>query len=284
MQTKDLRYTPAKYTREHQRTYTLLDIAEGDSNTVLLSQAMQYADTVHAYDVTALKPTAITDIVSEWLLTGKSVWSILEHQRLQIRVVDSRRIALPSGFVGRVLIARATPDADTEAPELIRLGALLHRIQQEPTALRVWKGAPKPLVQHILDTPSNDTPHEDVPRTDTPRMDTPANGTSAGVPDIGTVHEDTTHKVVTRTVQNLFDIYAHQYTTKDMQSLGYKKDEFGNYPAAYPITKWVAAEDTHEQIKAMLPVYVDSRAAIVHSVQKPNAQESYWVVKLSDDY
>jgi len=147
MQTKDLRYTPAEYTREHQRTYTVLDIAEGDSTTVVVSPAMQYSDALRAYDITTVESTLVTDTVSKWLLTGEAIWDTLEHLRLQIRTVDSQRIALPDGFVGRVLIARVTPDANAEAPELIRLGALLHRIQQEPTALRVWKDKVYPVRQ-----------------------------------------------------------------------------------------------------------------------------------------
>lgn len=145
METKDLRYAPAEYTREHQRAYTVLDIAEGDSNLVVLNQAMQHSDAVRAYDITTVESTVVTDAVSKWILTGESIWQVLEHLRLDIHTVDSQRIALPDGFVGRVLIARVTPDANAEAPELIRLGALLHRIQQEPTALRVWKDKVKPI-------------------------------------------------------------------------------------------------------------------------------------------
>lgn len=145
METKDLRYAPAEYTREHQRTYTVLDIAEGDSNLVVLSQAMQHSDAVRAYDITTVESTVVTDAVSKWILTGESIWQVLEHLRLDIRTVDSQRIALPDGFVGRVLIARVTPDANAEAPELIRLGALLHRIQQEPTAAVVYQHKVKPV-------------------------------------------------------------------------------------------------------------------------------------------
>lgn len=146
METKDLRYTPAEYTREHQRTYTVLDIAEGDSAVVVVSPAMQYSDALRAYDITTMDSTLVTDTVSKWLLTGEAIWDTLEHLRLQIRTVDSQRIALPDGFVGRVLIARVTPDANAEAPELIRLGALLHRIQQEPTAAVVYQHKVKPFM------------------------------------------------------------------------------------------------------------------------------------------
>lgn len=146
METKDLRYAPAEYTREHQRTYTVLDIAEGDSNLIVLSQAMQRSDAVRAYDITTVESTVVTDAVSKWILTGESIWQVLEHLRLPVHTVDSQRIALPDGFVGRVLIARVTPDADAEAPELIRLGALLHRIQQEPTAAVVYQHKVKPFV------------------------------------------------------------------------------------------------------------------------------------------
>nr|DAP28359.1 MAG TPA: hypothetical protein [Caudoviricetes sp.] len=146
METKDLRYTPAEYTREHQRTYTVLDIREGDSSIVVVSPAMQYSDALRAYDITTADSTLITDAVSKWILTGEAIWDTLEHLRLQIRTVDSQRIALPDGFVGRVLIARVTPDANAEAPELIRLGALLHRIQQEPTAAVVYQHKVKPFM------------------------------------------------------------------------------------------------------------------------------------------
>lgn len=145
METKDLHYASAEYTREHQRTYTVLDIAEGDSNLVVLSPAMQYSDAVRAYDITTVESTVVTDAVSKWILTGESIWQVLEHLRLDIHTVDNQRIALPEGFIGRVLIARVTPDANVEASELIRLGALLHRIQQEPTAAVVYKHKVKPV-------------------------------------------------------------------------------------------------------------------------------------------
>lgn len=158
METKDLRYAPAQYTREHQRTFTVLDIAEGDSNVIVLSQALQYSDAVRAYNISTVEDTTVTDAVSKWILTGDSIWDTFEHLRLPIRVVDGQRIALPDGFVGRALIARVTPDADVEAPELIRLGALLHRIQQEPTAAVVYKDKVKP-VEPELD-PSGGYPYD----------------------------------------------------------------------------------------------------------------------------
>lgn len=158
METKDLRYTPAEYMREHQRTYTVLDINEGDSTVVVVSPAMQYSDALRAYDITTVDSILVTDTVSKWILTGESIWDTLEHLRLQIHTVDSQRIALPDGFVGRVLIARVTPDANAEAPELIRLGALLHRIQQEPTAAVVYQHKVKP-VEPDLD-PENGYPYD----------------------------------------------------------------------------------------------------------------------------
>ena len=163
METKDLRYAPAQYTREHQRTFTVLDIAEGDSNVIVLSQALQYSDAVRAYDCSTLEDTAVTDAVSKWILTGESIWDTFEHLRLPIRVVDSQRIALPDGFVGRVLIARVTPDADAEAPELIRLGALLHRIQQEPTAAVVYKQKVKPVEPTAPIAPPEPAPDPKLP-------------------------------------------------------------------------------------------------------------------------
>lgn len=238
METKDLRYAPAEYTREHQRAYTVLDIAEGDSNLVVLSQAMQHSDTVRAYDITNVDSAVVTAAVSKWILTGESIWQVLEHLRLDIHTVDSQRIALPDGFVGRVLIARVTPDADAEAPELIRLGALLHRIQQELTALNPWKDVVKPIGY--------------TPQT-----------------------------IETRQVYNGFEIIWNKYTSANIQQAGYKPDAYGNYPALYPITKWVAAQGAVTSWE--LPVYTDSRPTIVHQVQKPDTQELYWVVKLFDD-
>lgn len=147
MQTKDLRYTSAELTREYQRWCVVQDVPAGASNVLTISFAMQYADTLRCYDISTLEDSAIQSAVHDWLLNGKPIWETLEPLRLPLQELDALRVQIPEGFVGRVLLLRARPvvDADPEAPELIRLGALLHRIQQEPTALNVWKDLVRPI-------------------------------------------------------------------------------------------------------------------------------------------
>lgn len=263
METKDLRYAPAEYTREHQRTYTVLDIAEGDSNLVVLSQAMQYSDAIRAYDITTVESTLVTATVSKWILTGESIWQVLEHLRLDIRTVDSQRIALPDGFVGRVLITRVTPDADAEAPELVRLGALLHRIQQEPTALYPYQYKVKVKKDTEFDYGYTSEPSP-------PEYPNPPNGTY------------TVRSIPSGTVP--WDVYTSQPDT-ELQALGYKQDFNDHWRAVEPVVKLIADRDAPPYYKGQFLQYVDANNFAVRwaKVQDPRTLEwkGYWVLKRS---
>lgn len=263
METKDLRYAPAQYTREHQRAYTVLDIAEGDSTVIALSQALQYSDTVRAYDCSTLEDTMVTDAVSKWILQGESIWDTFEHLRLPIRVVDSQRIALPDGFVGRVLIARVTPDADVEAPELIRLGALLHRIQQEPTAAIPYRYKVKPK--------------RDTDIFDYGYASEPAPPDYYTQPPVGTYTE---RIVPSGSVLG----HAHIDESDDeLRALGYKQDIHGNWIGKSPVTKCIADRDAPPYHKGDFLWYLDVNDLNVMwaKVQDPQTLEwkGYWILK-----
>ena len=271
MQTKDLRYTSAEYTREHQRTYTVLDINAGDSTTVVVNPVMRYADALRAYDITTTDSALVTDAVSKWILTGESIWDSLEHLRLQIRTVDSQRIALPDGFVGRVLITRVTPNADAEAPELIRLGALLHRIQQEPTALYPWKDKvhtvteykPEPEPEpNIYDYGYSSEPQPPDYYTSPPRGTFIERSISAG---------SVTWKS------------RGTASTAELQALGYKQDRYDHWYAIAPITKLVADSDAPPYHKGQFIQYVDAKGSAVAWLKAQNTStlnwEGYWILK-----
>mgnify|MGYP004682394595 CR=1 FL=1 len=260
METKDLRYAPAQYTREHQRAYTVLDIAEGDSTIVTLSQALQYSDAVRAYDCSTLEDTAVTDAVSKWILQGDSIWDTFEYLRLPVQVVDSQRIALPDGFVGRALIARVTPDADAEAPELIRLGALLHRIQQEPTALWVWKNKVKVEKDTEFDYGYSSEPSP-------PEYPTPPVGTY-------------TEKVIpSGTVP--WKVYGSQ-SDAELQALGYTQDIEGHWRAVGSVTKLIADRDAPPYYKGQFLQYVDANNFVVRWAKvidhRTLVWKGYWVL------
>lgn len=263
METKDLRYAPAQYTREHQRTFTVLDIAEGDSNVVTLSQALQYSDAVRAYDCSTLEEAAVTDAVRTWILQGDSIWDTFEHLRLPIQIVDNQRIALPEDFVGRVLIARITPDADPEAPELIRLGALLHRIQQEPTAAIPYQYKVKPKC---------DNPYYDYGCASEPSP--PDYGASPPV-------DSYTEKVIPSGTVPWESRWSE--SEEEMRALGYTKDEWGYYPAVQPIFKLITDRDAPPYHKGDFLSYMDSKDTAVMWVkmQDPRTLQwfGYWVVK-----
>ncbi len=261
METRDLRYAPAEYTREHQRTFKVLDINEGDSNIVVISAAMQHSDTVRAYDITTVESTVVTDAVSKWILTGESIWEVFEHLRLSTCTVDSQRIALPEGFVGRVLIARVTPDANLEAPELIRLGALLHRIQQEPTALYPWKDIVKVKEDTEFDYGYSSEPSP-------PEYPNPPEGTY------------TVRSIPSGTVP--WDVYTSQSDT-ELQALGYKQTFNGHWRAVKPVVKLIADRDAPPYHKGQFLQYVDANNLVVRwlKVQDLNTLiwQGYWVLR-----
>lgn len=273
MQTKDLRYTPAEYTREHQRTYTVLDINAGDSTTIVVSPAIQYSDALRAYDITTVDSTLVTDAVSKWILTGESIWDSFEHLHLQIRTVDSQRIALPNGFVGRVLIARITLDADTEAPELIRLGALLHRIQQESTALYPWKDKVRTVTEY--EPEPEPEPKPDI--YDYGYSSEPQPPDYYASPPRGTFTE--------RSIPSGSVTWRSRDTASaaELQALGYKQDRYDHWYAIAPITKLVADSDAPPYRKGQFIQYVDAKGSAVSWLKAQNTStlnwEGYWILK-----
>lgn len=154
MQTKDLRYTPAKFLHEHQRWCMVLDVPAGASHTIMIPFAMQYGDVLHCYDISSLESTAVQFSVRNWLLDGVPIQDTFEHLRLPLQELDALHVQIPVGFVGQVLLLRVRSTyTNPKAPELIRLGALLHLIQQEPTAAIVYKHKVKPL-EHTSGSPA----------------------------------------------------------------------------------------------------------------------------------
>lgn len=263
MQTKDLHYTPAEYTREHQRTYTVLDINEGDSTAVVVNPAMQYSDALRAYDITTVESPLVTDAVSKWILTGESIWDSFEHLRLQIRTIDSQRIALPDGFVGRVLIARVTPDANAEAPELIRLGALLHRIQQEPTALYPWKDKVKPKREsNVFDYGYTAEP-------------APA--------DYYTQPPKGTYSIRIVPSGSVLGSARLDESDEELRALGYTQDAADNWIGIAPVVKCIADRDAPPYHKGDFLWYIDAKDSIVTWAKVVNPStlrvEGYWVLR-----
>lgn len=66
-----------------------------------------------------------------------------------------------------------------------------------------------------------------------------------------------------------------------MSNLGYTIDKYGNYPAIPPITKYIVAEDTPDELKEDLPLTLDNEGSVLKWVsgQNPDYPEGYWAVK-----
>lgn len=72
------------------------------------------------------------------------------------------------------------------------------------------------------------------------------------------------------------------YSKEQMAGYGYKPNKFGRYDAIAPITKWVAAPNTPDWLKRLLPAYSDAKQSEVEWVVQTDpdnpGQQGYWAV------
>lgn len=75
--------------------------------------------------------------------------------------------------------------------------------------------------------------------------------------------------------------YNTRNSSDNMSNLGYTIDKYGNYPAIPPITKYIVAEDTPDELKEDLPLTLDNEGSVLKWVsgQNPDHPEGYWAVK-----
>lgn len=90
--------------------------------------------------------------------------------------------------------------------------------------------------------------------------------------------------LIGKTVRTHSDLpnYKVRTTGDNMQALGYTLDKQENYPAIAPITVYGVAEDTPEDLKAILPIVLDSKGSVLKLVEMRGTSSSnpkyYWVV------
>lgn len=66
--------------------------------------------------------------------------------------------------------------------------------------------------------------------------------------------------------------------------LGYRRDEYGNYPAYGDITKYIVAKDSPESVRDTPPIYLDENHSLVEWTEKEDTDppEGYWTLKLDE--
>jgi len=103
----------------------------------------------------------------------------------------------------------------------------------------------------------------------------------AGPTNSVTVTEDS--GITIQAVHEVEDLpsYNTRNSSDNMSNLGYTIDKYGNYPAIPPITKYIVAEDTPDELKEDLPLTLDNEGSVLKwvSEQNPDHPEGYWAVK-----
>jgi|GEM_PF-2677617 len=103
----------------------------------------------------------------------------------------------------------------------------------------------------------------------------------AGPTNSVTVAEDS--GITVQAVHEVEDLpsYNTRNSSDNMSNLGYTIDKYGNYPAIPPITKYIVAEDTPDELKEDLPLTLDNEGSVLKWVsgQNPDYPEGYWAVK-----
>lgn len=103
----------------------------------------------------------------------------------------------------------------------------------------------------------------------------------AGPTNSVTVTEDS--GITIQAVHEVEDLpsYNTRNSSDNMSNLGYTIDKYGNYPAIPPITKYIVAEDTPDELKEDLPLTLDNEGSVLKWVsgQNPDHPEGYWAVK-----
>lgn len=76
--------------------------------------------------------------------------------------------------------------------------------------------------------------------------------------------------------------YNTRNSSDNMSNLGYTIDKYGNYPAIPPITKYIVADDTPDELKEDLPLTLDNEGSVLKWVAQEDSEtgqsESYWAV------
>lgn len=126
--------------------------------------------------------------------------------------------------------------------------------------------------------PSRREPEHSAPEPTPERREEPA---PAGPTNSVTVTEDS--GITIQAVHEVEDLpsYKTRNSSDNMSNLGYTIDKYGNYPAIPPITKYIVAEDTPDELKEDLPLTLDNEGSVLKWVsgQNPDHPEGYWAVK-----
>lgn len=126
--------------------------------------------------------------------------------------------------------------------------------------------------------PSRHEPEPSAPEPTPERREEPA---PAGPTNSSTVTEDS--GITIQAVHEVEDLpsYNTRNSSDNMSNLGYTIDKYGNYPAIPPITKYIVAEDTPDELKEDLPLTLDNEGSVLKWVsgQNPDHPEGYWAVK-----
>lgn len=160
-----------------------------------------------------------------------------------------------------------SPPADREEPA-----------PAEPTPSEPALASPEPRPEPAPVTPTEPAPE----RREEPA---PAEPEPASPDDSETAAED--RGITIQAVHEVEDLpsYNTRNSSDNMSNLGYTIDKYGNYPAIPPITKYIVAEDTPDELKEDLPLTLDNEGSVLkwvseHSTDHP---EGYWVVKYGEE-
>lgn len=148
-----------------------------------------------------------------------------------------------------------------------------------PSGREPEPSAPEPTPER-REEPASATPTEPAPgRREEP---IPTEPTPASPADSETVAED--RGITIQAVHEVEDlpIYNTRNSSDNMSNLGYTIDKYGNYPAIPPITKYIVAEDTPDELKEDLPLTLDNEGSVLKWVTQEDPEtaqsESYWAV------
>lgn len=148
--------------------------------------------------------------------------------------------------------------------------------REEPAPAEPSPARPEPEPEPAL--PSRREPEPSAPEPTPERREEPA---PAGPTNSVTVAEDS--GITVQAVHEVEDLpsYNTRNSSDNMSNLGYTIDKYGNYPAIPPITKYIVAEDTPDELKEDLPLTLDNEGSVLKWVsgQNPDHPEGYWAVK-----
>ena len=148
--------------------------------------------------------------------------------------------------------------------------------REEPAPAEPSPARPEPEPEPA--PPSRREPEPSAPEPTPERREEPA---PAGPTNSVTVTEDS--GITVQAVHEVEDLpsYNTRNSSDNMSNLGYTIDKYGNYPAIPPITKYIVAEDTPDELKEDLPLTLDNEGSVLKWVsgQNPDYPEGYWAVK-----